>query len=304
MSLILYLILFLCSIFIPNSRQARSEEKQIRFENQPSASDEGNEGHVNWLKHFNQVFHGDQKDLKSPRELVEKLERLHAESFRVVSMSPELRDKSMEVFELIKLSHVFPSSCTATMFYILDSLAKEYSEEEGYNVAISNYINYFRDQFWLTCERSFIEGQRHNIGLVHEDETEALSMVDHILAVLSGQFHGSNQKLYLEINPEAFLQGIINYVDDKLGDDPRAVDKSKIDELFVDTISPVCGSVRYRFTGKAKMEEIIDGREDLENRLDSKSIKWLIAKKVCNNILAKLLFYRDEISRRKIPLYV
>lgn len=303
----LYLILFACLTFVSSSRQEELEnmEQQISYSDDKLYGCLSNKGSTgNWLSKYNQLFYHD--DVKSPREIVKELEQLHAESYKI-SNRIKLKDKAMKAFELIKLSHVFPSSCTGSMFYILDSLAEEYSMQKGYSVSISQYINYFRDQFWSTCERSFIEGQRPNVGLVVEDETEAFSMVDHVSTALNGQFHDKNSsRPYLKIDPRALLQGIINYVDDKLGsNDSLARDKSKIDELFVDTIAPVCGSIRYRFTGRAKMEEIINGREELEKRLDSKSIKWLIAKRVCEDILAKLVSFRDEVSRRiDVPLNV
>lgn len=312
-SLILFSYLILLIPF--NSRQAEKKEEGDQISQVHSANDgsKRNEVDENWLRHYNQVFYGhelDGLDLKLRSELsklVRELERLHAQSFQI--SNPELKDKGSKVFELIKLSHVFPSSCTGSMFTILDSLAKEYSQEGGYSVIISDYIRYFRNKFWLQCEQSFIEGQRANVGrLVYNDEIEAFSIVDQILTVLDdSKFEKSNSKQLSQLNlaatidTDTLLQAVINYVETKLDNVSSPLDlKSKIDELFVDTISPVCGSIRYRFIGKAKMGEIINEREDLKKRLDSTSIKWLIAEKVCREILVKLLFLRDKTVQKLI----
>lgn len=287
--------------------KSRQEEEQIGQVQPTNDGSRRSEVDENWLRHYNRVFHGHELDLKlrPPSKLVRELERLHAQSFQI--SNPDVKDKGSKVFELIKLSYFFPSSCTGSMFTILDSLSKEYSQEEGYSVIISDYIRYFRNEFWFQCERSFIEGQRPNVGLVHNDQVEAFAIVDQILTALDdGKFQKSNLKqlsfnLAASFDTDILLQGVINYVETKLNNVSSPSDlKSEIDELFVDTISPVCGSVRYRFIGKAKMEEIINKREDLEQRLDSTSIKWLIAKKVCKDILGKLLFLRDKTAQKLI----
>lgn len=254
-----------------------------------------------WFELYNRLFHepngGDDLSAKPVGELVKLLERLQANTHLILDSDPS-GARGAEMSELIKLSHVSADerSCGRYTFASFDSLAKKYAS----NVVISKFISHFQDQLWLLClSRYFIKGQRSN-GLVNDDETEAFSMVDYVLAAnrkLDLSSDKETDQLHSDIKVAALERGIIGYVKAKLGKDSR--DRGKIDELFVNTIAPVCGSVRFRFVGMARVEDLIEQRDDLRKQLDSRSLKWLMAKRLCKNILDKLVYLREKVATRK-----
>lgn len=224
-----------------------------------------------WMQNYEEIFFNNVEKSKDIQEMLETFYSLYDKRTKT-SESDKIRALSGDIFELIGL-HTKYGSCKDEEFKVHEKLIEKYSQE-GFSESILDYINHHKLKFWQRCKDSFLYSQKlvDGYNLYSNDQVEAFSLVDHVLACVRLQPWQIKDLQSIE-------SGVIDYVRDKLG--KQSHKKDKIDELFKSTISRTCSSIFERFEPIGELGGVIANREKLLSDLDENSTKWLTAIAIC-----------------------
>lgn len=226
-----------------------------------------------WMQKYEKVLF-DRETSKDIQEMTETFYSLYDKRTKT-SESDKIKTLSGNIYELIGLNAKF-STCMDEEFKVYEKLIEKYSQ--GFSGSIVEYINHYKLKFWQRCKNSFLYGQEPGNGhnLDFDDQVEAFSLVDHVLAC-----HRLQPWQIKDL--QSIKAGVIDYVHDKLG--KKSYKKEKIDELFESKIRPTCSSVFKRFRTVDKIGEVVASRREFLNDLDEMDTKWLAAIAICEVLI-------------------
>lgn len=245
-----------------------------------------------WLKRYNDIFRRNTQH-KHPDVLINELDSLY-KSHSDTAGNIYIKGLGNDIFDLLRLSYNLVSTCKDESFKSYDTLMTKYASE--YSASILDFVKYYRKKLWLQCKASFQEAQRAKQGLREDDRAVVMSIVEHVKAV-----DQNNRELYYKVELEPVQIGVASYLREVLGN--KAHKAESINRYVDETIIPVCESVEHRFEGRDKLDEIIKTRYDLKNDLDTLSLKWMTALKVCKVITGYSSYVKNKSIEQNTKPY-